>query len=208
MRPSQGDDWKRRQAAVHLFGELVRRARAFRERLPQIHRLVEERDRLGWQVEEDRRRRQELDQPIGAFYTGWPQLGAEVRAAGKELAGLLPAHEVEAFSERLSETAGGPMVEALEAVQGRLEEFFAEGPGRLRSGRHWAARQPGKPTAARPPAGRWVTAAEYAASAGVSLQTLANWRWQDRKAGRDGPGPGKPLYRCFGRAVRYFLAEA
>ncbi len=51
--------------------------------------------------------------------------------------------------------------------------------------------------------GRWVSAKEYARLTGLSAQTLANWRSQDRKVGRQGAAPGKPVYRCFGRAVRY-----
>lgn len=52
---------------------------------------------------------------------------------------------------------------------------------------------------------RWTTAAEFARLTGISQQTLANWRYQDRLAGREGPAPGYPLYRYFGGAVRYYL---
>ncbi|MCS7316269.1 MAG: hypothetical protein NZ554_12420 [Bryobacteraceae bacterium] len=51
----------------------------------------------------------------------------------------------------------------------------------------------------------WVTAREYARLTGLSMQTLANWRSQDRKAGRQEAAPGKPVYRRFGRAVRYLV---
>lgn len=54
-------------------------------------------------------------------------------------------------------------------------------------------------------AGRWVTAAVYARVAGISTNTLANWRYQDRKAGRNEAEPDKPRYRYFGSAVRYWL---
>ncbi len=53
--------------------------------------------------------------------------------------------------------------------------------------------------------GRWVTAKEFARMAGIGVQTLANWRWQDRRAGREEAEPGKPRYRYFGSAVRYWL---
>lgn len=54
-------------------------------------------------------------------------------------------------------------------------------------------------------AGRWVTAATYARVAGISIQTLANWRYKDRRAGRKEAQPDKPRYRYFGAAVRYWL---
>jgi hypothetical protein len=50
---------------------------------------------------------------------------------------------------------------------------------------------------------RWVTAAIYAEIFGLSEQTLANWRHQDRRAGRTEPRSGYPRYRYFGSAVRY-----
>lgn len=55
-------------------------------------------------------------------------------------------------------------------------------------------------------AGRWVTEKLYADLHGLSKQTLTNWRYRDRKAGRDQAGPGYPQYRYFGHAVRYWLA--
>lgn len=64
--------------------------------------------------------------------------------------------------------------------------------------RHWSEDEHGQ-------AGRWVTAAEYARLTGLSEQTLANWRYRDRKAGRTEAEPGKPRYRYFGKAVRYWL---
>jgi hypothetical protein len=54
-------------------------------------------------------------------------------------------------------------------------------------------------------AGRWVTAKEFAQIVGIKVQTLTNWRWQDRRAGREEAEPGKPRYRYFGSAVRYWL---
>jgi hypothetical protein len=36
---------------------------------------------------------------------------------------------------------------------------------------------------------------------------LANWRYQDRKAGRSGAAPGFPEYRLFGGCVRYRVVE-
>jgi hypothetical protein len=181
---------------------LAERALAFRNRLPEIERLVEERNRLSLGVGEERSRREELNSEISAFYAEWRGLVAEAREAAGSLAGVLPAHEVEGFLARVSETAVGPTFEALVEMVRRLEEFAAARPKRR-------ATVPRPAECSREPsrAGRWVTAAEYAAFAGVSVQTLADWRWQDRKAGRDGPAPGKPLYRRFGRAVRYFLAE-
>jgi hypothetical protein len=56
--------------------------------------------------------------------------------------------------------------------------------------------------------GRWVTAKVYAATYGLSEDTLGNWRWKDRIAGRSQAAPGYPLYRRFGRAVRYWLDGA
>lgn len=53
--------------------------------------------------------------------------------------------------------------------------------------------------------GRWVTATEFARIAGIQKQTLANWRWRDRRAGRKEAEPSKPRYRYFGTSVRYWL---
>lgn len=55
------------------------------------------------------------------------------------------------------------------------------------------------------PTGRWVTEKVYAQVHGLSPQTLCNWRYRDRKAGRDHAEPGYPQYSYFGRAVRYWL---
>jgi DNA-binding transcriptional regulator YiaG len=144
---------------------------------------------------------------VSAYYAAWRGFVAEVRGACAKLRGVLPAHEVEAFVGRLSEAAVGPSVEALEALAGRLEEFAAARPGQARREGRRAVATAERAAAGEKRPGRWVTAAEFAAFAGVSVQTLANWRWKDRRAGRDGPGPGKPIYRRFGRAVRYFLPE-
>ena len=54
--------------------------------------------------------------------------------------------------------------------------------------------------------GRWIRDAEFARIHGLSRQTLCNWRYQDRKAGRTQAHPGYPQYRYFGRAVRYWLS--
>jgi hypothetical protein len=54
-------------------------------------------------------------------------------------------------------------------------------------------------------AGRWVTEARYAETYSISRQSLANWRYRDRQAGRTEAGPGFPVYRRFGKAVRYLL---
>ncbi len=50
---------------------------------------------------------------------------------------------------------------------------------------------------------RLVTEAEYSQLTGIARGTLRNWRYQDRREGRDGARPGYPEYRRFGRAVRY-----
>lgn len=49
----------------------------------------------------------------------------------------------------------------------------------------------------------WMTAQSYARLYHLHPQTLANWRHQDRKAGRSEARPGYPHYRRFGGAVRY-----
>lgn len=53
--------------------------------------------------------------------------------------------------------------------------------------------------------GRWVSEAVYADIYALSRQTLTNWRYEDRKAGRNGAREGFPVYRRFGRAVRYWV---
>lgn len=56
--------------------------------------------------------------------------------------------------------------------------------------------------------GQWITGREYARIHGLSPQTLINWRYRDRKAGRCEAVPGYPRYKYFGRAVRYWLGDA
>lgn len=57
-----------------------------------------------------------------------------------------------------------------------------------------------------PTAIRWITAAELARLLGLHPQTLANWRLQDRRAGRNHAGPGKPVYKRIGAAIRYAVS--
>jgi len=54
-------------------------------------------------------------------------------------------------------------------------------------------------------AGRWVTEKTYALAFNLSRQTLANWRFRDRKAGRSEAQADFPQYKRFGRAVRYWV---
>jgi hypothetical protein len=54
-------------------------------------------------------------------------------------------------------------------------------------------------------AGRWISEAQFSAYSGLARQTLANWRYRDRQAGRTEPLPGFPEWRTFGRAIRYWL---
>jgi hypothetical protein len=54
-------------------------------------------------------------------------------------------------------------------------------------------------------AGQWVSEKVYASSKQLSAQTLTNWRYRDRLAGRSEAAPGYPIYRRFGRAVRYWM---
>ena len=56
--------------------------------------------------------------------------------------------------------------------------------------------------------GRWVPSKTYAGFYNISAQTLTNWRYADRKAGRTSAAPGFPVYRYFGRCVRYYLETA
>jgi len=53
------------------------------------------------------------------------------------------------------------------------------------------------------PTQQWVTAERYSQIYSISIQTLANWRFKDRRAGRKTARPGFPKYRYFGTAVRY-----
>lgn len=53
--------------------------------------------------------------------------------------------------------------------------------------------------------GRWINERLFAELHGLAAQTLCNWRYRDRKAGRTGAAPGYPQYRYFGGAVRYWL---
>ncbi|MEK7751250.1 MAG: hypothetical protein AAB654_04990 [Acidobacteriota bacterium] len=51
-----------------------------------------------------------------------------------------------------------------------------------------------------------MTDRAYSELHGISRQTLANWRFRDRKAKRVSAPPGYPAYRYFGAAVRYWLS--
>ncbi len=60
-------------------------------------------------------------------------------------------------------------------------------------------------SANRPSAGKWVTEAVYSDHTSISRQSLTNWRYKDKLAGRTTAPPGYPVYRRFGRAIRYWL---
>jgi len=51
--------------------------------------------------------------------------------------------------------------------------------------------------------GIWLTPKQFARMFGLSEQTLANARSRERKTGRR--TPGAPIWRKFGRSVRYFV---
>ena len=53
--------------------------------------------------------------------------------------------------------------------------------------------------------GREVTPKVYSALKGISENTLGAWRLEDQRAGRNEALPGKPVYRRYGRAIRYWL---
>jgi hypothetical protein len=52
--------------------------------------------------------------------------------------------------------------------------------------------------------GRWVTAKTYGDFYGFTEDVLGNWRYKDKKAKRTEAAPGFPIYKRFGRAVRYW----
>jgi len=53
--------------------------------------------------------------------------------------------------------------------------------------------------------GIWVTPREFARMFGLTEQGLANARSRERKTGRR--LPGAPVWRKFGRSVRYFVGR-
>jgi len=55
--------------------------------------------------------------------------------------------------------------------------------------------------------GKWVTEVVFAEIHGLSRQTLCNWRYRDHLAGRNEAEAGYPVYKRFGRAVRYWLED-
>jgi len=55
---------------------------------------------------------------------------------------------------------------------------------------------------------RYVNEMVYARLHGLSPQTLRNWRYRDRQAGRTQAAQEYPRYRYFGCAVRYPLDES
>lgn len=55
--------------------------------------------------------------------------------------------------------------------------------------------------------GHWVTEREFARIHSLHRQTLCNWRYEDRKAGRDHAEIGYPQYRRFGRGNSLLASE-
>lgn len=51
--------------------------------------------------------------------------------------------------------------------------------------------------------GLWVTPKQFAALFGLGVQSLANQRSRERRLGRC--DPEAPIWRKFGRSVRYFI---
>lgn len=51
--------------------------------------------------------------------------------------------------------------------------------------------------------GLWVTPKQFAALFGLGVQSLANQRSRERRLGRR--DPDAPIWRRFGRSVRYFI---
>jgi hypothetical protein len=58
------------------------------------------------------------------------------------------------------------------------------------------------------PKSRWVSERYFSSFSGVQMQTLCNWGYADRLAGRSGAEPGKPRYKKFGRSVGYWIELA
>ncbi len=56
-----------------------------------------------------------------------------------------------------------------------------------------------------PAAGFWDSDKLYSQLFGIPRQTLATWRFYDKKAGRLEAEPGKPRYRRWGRSVKYWF---
>lgn len=54
--------------------------------------------------------------------------------------------------------------------------------------------------------GLWVTDRVYSKAYSIPRATLTTWRYQDHRAGRSEAASGYPVYRRWGRAVRYWLA--
>lgn len=53
--------------------------------------------------------------------------------------------------------------------------------------------------------GVWVTELKYANIYGLNRCTLARWRMEDRRAGLKVASAGYPVYKYFGRSVRYLI---
>jgi hypothetical protein len=54
---------------------------------------------------------------------------------------------------------------------------------------------------------QWITEKAFARIYGLSRQTLANWRYRDRLAGRREAASGYPQYRRWGNSIRYFIGD-
>lgn len=50
---------------------------------------------------------------------------------------------------------------------------------------------------------KWVTEKTFAELTAINPQTLRNWRYLDRRAGRMQASDGFPEYKRFGKSVRY-----
>ena len=53
----------------------------------------------------------------------------------------------------------------------------------------------------------WLTELRFAERYDIPRQTLANWRYRDKKRGRTEAASGFPTYQRFGRAIRYLVED-
>ncbi len=221
MAQDPGTDGIRR--LLKRLDRILRRAKPFAARLPEMAALKEEGDRLCFQPETaaDPDRYQHCRQTVEDFYRRWAEaVGNEARAILEECRRLLPVDDIHWRLQaiRLRPVLG--TIEHLTEVRKKLEGLM---PGAApvaqtpEQGRVGTGSRQGSPEAGGPPAGTtsqsgplppgplWVTPREYARRFGIAEQTLANWRYQDRKLGRTEARPGYPQYKRVGRSVRYRL---
>lgn len=69
-------------------------------------------------------------------------------------------------------------------------------------------RKPPQSAAILQAGGRWITARDYSELHSIPVKSLDAWRYRDHLQGRTTAAEGYPVYRRFGRSIRYWVPAA